>query len=242
MSCRIGVCTTTSAYLLTDAAAMAPRQSDGVLVSIEAKQACVIPRGPQGQQGVVAIMGWNPPVRRFIAQARECCTDFDTLVDMTPRLWRQIRSEMPPPPGWSYSGLLSGWSERRQQVEMYELDSRWPPTGAEIVVHVTGASVNDDDASQAFLANFGENPDAFDPHTDGIAFFEEMRRHTRQFQIGPPRHYVGGYIQATRLTGHGAESAIIHRWADRVGELIHIDVRETPEQLMPAAPASRGES
>lgn len=224
MSCRIGICTASSAYLLTDGATMAPRQSDGVLVSIETKQACVIPRGPQGQQGVVAIMGWALPVRRFIAEARERCLDFDTLVDEAPRLWRDIRIAMPPRPDQSYSGLLSGWSERRQQVEMYELDSRWPPTGSEIIVHVTGASTNEDATSQAFLARFGEDPEAFHPHRDGITFFEEMRRHTQQFEIGPPRHYVGGFIQATRLTRHGADSRIIHRWPDRVGE--PIDTRE----------------
>lgn len=216
MSASLGVCASSAISLLTDAATV--RTDDGRIHAINCKQAAIAPRG------FIAWLGWTPPALSFVTAARRDFVDFDGIVDAAPYLWRDIRNELRPPLPWIvYSILLAGWSERRQQLELYELNSAEPPNGAEIIVSAGGSPNEADEATVAFCSRFAEHPDTFDVRRDGIGFMQQARRHVRQFEIGPPRHVTGGFVQATRLTRDAVTSAIIHRWPDRVGEHIQLE-------------------
>ena len=103
------------------------------------------------------------------------------------------------------------------QVEVYV-------AGLDACFAVTQAAVQDiqgfalTPSSDAIYADLGflwdRPPDDVEPAIDGVKVFEILRRHR------VPGASVGGFVQITTVTRDAIATRIVHRWSDRVGDVI----------------------
>lgn len=140
---------------------------------------------------------------------------------------------------------LAGWSEARNRPETYVMASDEAPSLA-VMEMLPWTFTEADDCSAAPLptdeamAAQGLSVSAverFDPVSDGLRVMEAQRR-TRGSALsrgnGVEVYCVGGFAMLTEITESGVSQRIIHRWNDRVDELIdpfaHVPVMNMSRQ------------
>lgn len=181
-----------------------------------------------GTSAVVAAVGWALPGDLFAEYATEACSSFDELVSLGPELWRvvgnAVHAEYPAEryryDPFVYIAAIAGWSHERGRSEAYMFDS---VTGASVGNPVTAFALGGGDESMddvlGFIRRFHRQPDEFEAEQHGVRLFESMRRSCSL--IGEHRRCtVGGSIERSIIGPSGIQSATIHNWADRVGELV----------------------
>lgn len=223
MSALAFVCKPDCVEVLTDTLSFDVQS--GRVVGLAGKQVRI------GSSGVIATNGWALPSDIFTRLAADTCSTFDEIVIHGPEIWQAVgnavRAEYPAEryryDPYVYIAAIAGWSEERTRSEAYMFDS---VTGAGVGNPVTAFALGGGDESMddvlEFIRRFHRTPDEFDAERDGIPLFESMRRSCSP--AGELRRCgtVGGSVERSVVGPAGIHSAIIHSWADRVGDLVEV--------------------
>ena len=148
---------------------------------------------------------------------------FDSLIERAAELWHAALSNSAEVA--QYGGLigfqalaLAGWSEQREQLELYSLTSDESGLSENLTVLTTSPTPDTNAMLAGFIEALEADLEAFTAG-DGIALFERIRRYPRQFATDTAPA-VGGEIYQTTIKSNGTFTRVIHRWPDRVGERI----------------------
>ena len=207
---------------------------DGRLISLASKvvllpeYGCVI--GYRGAGGF----------HRFLGNAIDACPaeNFEDLAAALPDVmratWEWFRSVFPDHPGKSFAIAIAGWSAQREKFELYRSGSaeRQIEGIAEEAKPFEIVPIENDLycaplPQREQIERLGITFETSGPEDDmGLAIkiiaANRASRHRSldDPEAGAPQHNVGGFIQLTTLFAGGISTQIVHRWRDRMGELI----------------------
>lgn len=213
--------------VLTDAAIYDWRT--GILTSIESKAFV-----PEGINAVVSTRGL-----KIVNQIMQCAFDglrsksFDEFRDLylekTVSALKFLMDTIAP--GHDYEVMISGWSDENNRGEIlfwhtYK-NAEWPAAYDVIL--------SEDAIFQGVEYDFSANDlSTFDPRIDGVALIEHGRGERYDLSLGSMSNAVigyaiGGFIELHTVTANGVTSEVIHRFNDRVGEMIDPFAEDQPD-------------
>lgn len=221
MSALIAVCGSNAIHVLTDAAVTA--LDDGRIMGITRKQAIT-------KIGVaVAGTGLLGPLRAFASRAEARAKDFDELAEIAQEIWKEACATRPE---WGKDVVLNllyaGWSE---QANCLSMDAITP--NGEVAIDqpafAVGPNENCRDFLRSFVKRFADEPDAFDPATDGLKYMEILRRDCLHQYERATHPAVGGFVQHTEITREAITTKVVHQWPDLGGRPIDPDASADPQ-------------
>ncbi len=180
---------------------------------------------PESNAVIVAQgMGLLLPALRFEIGFR--ATDFDQVTEALPAAFESVIRGLRRESGVETNGALylGGFSPARERFETYRIASKSDPDTPAFTLRPTAYAEGSPWPDADLTARYGlDDPEIVASPFDIAARFLACARHIACPLDGDSSiaaFQVGGFAQVAMVTVEGCSTQIIHRWPDRVGELI----------------------
>jgi len=215
-------------HLLTDGIVC---NSEGVICEI-GPNAFALPNIP----AAMAIRGPTHFMPFLVHRLSRECQSFDDLLKRVVSVALEVHMSVPMTLGYGevrpdFDLVVAGWSEERRRPESFIMTNQeesdqfaiannvWQLMALPDVLIAPSVGVAQ---IQAVGWRVPETAEAFQPSIDGAKLVRAQRLSKG---LRPPIRNrdidsVGGFVQLTTVHSHGVSSTILHRWPDRMGQLI----------------------
>lgn len=169
-------------------------------------------------------MGFLLPTLRF--EIEFAAADFNQLKDILPGKFEEVIAWLRRESGAATNGklFLDGYSPARARFETYAIGSQPEGETRAYALRPMAYAEGAPWPSAELRARYGlDNPAIVSDPFEIATRFRAGARHTPcPMDQDPARSnfHVGCFLQVAMVTGDGCSTSIIHRWPDRIGEMI----------------------